>query len=145
MLDEKSVELLLRCDVRLANIITLASDASDVRFRVTETARTVEKQREYYRNGTSKVNPDAYTELAALYKAAKHIVGPGMPKSRAVDIAIVGKEPYHVSSLSFVAGVVKTIAKSKGTPVRWGGDFDLDGVIVEAGTFQDLPHFELDF
>ena len=144
MLDEKSVELLLRCDVRLANIITMASDVSDVRFRVTETARTVENQREYYRKGVSKVNPDTYTELASLYKAAKHIVGPGMPKSRAVDIAIVGKEPYHVASLSYVAGVVATIAKSKGTPVRWGGDFDRDGVIVEAGTFQDLPHFELD-
>lgn len=38
--------------------------------------------------------------------------------------------------------VILRIAKQQGTPVRWGGDWDMDGKVNTTGLV-DLPHFEL--
>jgi hypothetical protein len=144
-LDPKSLELMTRLDDRLADVMREAAKATPFDWRVVQTDRTIAQQREYFRAGNSRVNPDAYTgRLDELYKAAKHITGPGMPKSRALDIALVGSEPYHVPSLCYLAGVVRAIAQARGLQVRWGGDFDRDGILLEQGTFQDLPHFEIE-
>lgn len=141
--DEKSIDMLTRLDPQLAVIMTNAKDSTPFDWRIVQTDRTIEQQREYFKAGRSKVNPDKYADPTELYKAAKHIVGPGMEFSRAVDVAIVGKDPYHVPTLCYLAGVVRRLSLGLGTPVRWGGDFDQDGLLLETGTFQDLPHFEL--
>ena len=141
--DAESLERLKTLDPRLVVIMEHAKQRTPFDWRIVQTARTIEQQREYFAAGRSKVDPDKYTDKAELYKAAKHITGPGMLLSRAVDVAIVGKEPYHVPSLCYLAGVVRSISIGVGTPVRWGGDWDQDGMLLEAGTFQDLPHFEL--
>lgn len=141
--DNDSLERLKTLDPRLAIILTNAKDRTPFEWRIVQTDRTIEQQREYFKAGRSKVNPDKYADPAELYKAAKHIVGPGMPLSRAVDVALVGKDPYHIPTLCYLAGVVRSISIGVGTPVRWGGDFDQDGLLLETGTFQDLPHFEL--
>lgn len=144
-LDQNSLDLLKWCDDRLAAVMQAASLVTPFRWRVIQTSRTIEQQRAYFQAGNSKVNPDAYIgNLPGLYAAAKHITGPGMLKSRAVDVALVGKDPYHVPSLCYLAGVVKALADLQGVPVRWGGDFDRDGMLLEPGTFQDIPHFEID-
>ena len=141
--DAESLERLKTLDPRLVVIMEHAKQRTPFDWRIVQTARTIEQQREYFAAGRSKVNPDKYPDRAELYKAAKHITGPGMLLSRAVDVAIVGKEPYHVPSLCYLAGVVRSISIGVGTPVRWGGDWDQDGMLIEAGTFVDLPHFEL--
>lgn len=141
--DPESAELLKRLDPKLAGILIHARERTPFNWRIVQTDRTIEQQREYFKAGRSKVNPDAYPDKADLYRAAKHIVGEGMPYSRAADVAIVGKEPYHIPSLCFLAGVVQSIAIGTGTKVRWGGNFNGDSLLLETGTFQDLPHFEL--
>jgi len=38
--------------------------------------------------------------------------------------------------------VVMPLAKQMGIPIRWGADFDQDGVLLN-NSFIDLPHYEL--
>lgn len=130
----------------LANVLSKAKEWCKVDFQISQGARTIEQQRQYFQEGKSKVNPDAYASKAALYAAAKHIVGPGMPGSRAADLFVPGQEggSYDKAALAYVAGIVTAAGKSMGIAIRWGGDFDRDGKLLETGTFQDLPHVELD-
>ena len=44
--------------------------------------------------------------------------------------------------MNFFAGVVLGIAKIRGIPIRWGGDWDGD-THVQDNVFDDLVHFEL--
>lgn len=133
-------------DGSLAKVVLRARAWSRIDFQVSQGARTIAQQREYFNAGRSKVNPDAYATKEALYAAAKHVVGPGSPLSRAVDLFVPGQQggSYDKRALCYLAGIMDAAAKSLGIRIRWGGDFDRDGVLVEDGTFQDLPHFELD-
>lgn len=130
----------------LVSVVIKARSMSRVAFEVSQGARTIAQQREYFAKGASKVNPDAYASKDALYKAAKHVVGPGAPLSRAVDVFVAGQEggAYDKGALCYIAGVMDAAASILGVGIRWGGDFDSDGKLLEAGTFHDLPHFELD-
>ncbi len=143
--DANSAKLLEDLDPRLATILRLAHDETPFDWRIVQTKRTIEEQRALFHAvpPRTKVDPDAYDSLAALYRAAKHITGPGMPLSRAADVAIVGRDPYHIPSLTWIAATVALIAKQRGVDVRWGGDFDQDGLLLEPGTFHDLPHHEV--
>lgn len=143
---DKSMKELATVDPRLVNVVLRARAWSRVAFEVSQGARTIDQQREYFSKGASKVNPDAYSSKDALYKAAKHVVGPGCPLSRAVDVFVPGQPggSYDKHALAYLAGVMDAAAKSLGIAIRWGGDFDRDGQLLEAGTFHDLPHFEID-
>jgi hypothetical protein len=143
-LDPDSLAKLGTCEPVLANIIIAVAAHCPFGFRVTDAARTVEKQQEAFDTGHSKVNPKSFATPALLYAAAKHVTGPGAPLSRAVDVAIVGRDPYNVPQLAYLAGMIKLEAARRNVKVRWGGDFDRDGALLEPGTFQDTPHHELD-
>lgn len=133
------------CAVRLQEVMRLAKDWSYVDFDIVQGPRTIEKQREYFAGGKSKVNPDAYANLADLYKAAKHVTGPGMRYSRACDIKAVSEEgPYDIESLCVIAGAILAAAKHLGVKVRWGADWTGKGRVFVKGTFIDAPHFEID-
>ena len=143
----KSREQLVTLDEDLIRVLTLAKAwCGLVDFQISQGARTIEQQRKYFQEGKSKVNPDSYATPAQLYAAAKHITGPGMPYSRAADLFVPGQEggAYDKNALCYVAGLIRGAAMSLGVRVRWGGDFDRDGKLLEKGTFQDLPHIELD-
>jgi peptidoglycan L-alanyl-D-glutamate endopeptidase CwlK len=140
----RSTEELATCDDALVGVMRKALEFTNVDFGIVQGARTIEQQRSYFKAGNSKVNPDAYIgNLPALYKAAKHITGPGMPKSRACDIIVSGGKTYDAPTLCHIAGVVLTCAKNMGIPVRWGGNWDGDSIIITDQTLNDLVHFEL--
>jgi peptidoglycan L-alanyl-D-glutamate endopeptidase CwlK len=143
---DKSVQELATVHPKLVTVVIRARAWSRVAFEISQGARTIEQQREYFNKGASKVNPSSYATREALYKAAKHVVGPGEPLSRAVDVFVSGQEggAYDKDALCYIAGVMDAAAKSLGVAIRWGGDFDRDGLLLEKGTFHDLPHFELD-
>lgn len=71
--------------------------------------------------------------------------------SRAVDLAPLTPEGAidwkNTGRFIEMARHVLRIAKSKGVDLRWGGDWDGDGVSRYEGdkdeTFVDMPHFEL--
>ena len=145
---ERGEKALATCDADLQAIARLALKWTEgyVEWDIVQGARTIEQQREYFRAKASKVNPDGYASKADLYKAAKHITGPGMPYSRAFDYVLQSKQPggaYDKAALAFIAGALAAAASHVGVKIRWGGDFDQDGSFFEPATFQDGPHIEL--
>lgn len=112
----------------------MAIGRSKYPFRIVQSSRTIEQQRAYFQAGNSRVNPDAYRDLATLYRKAKHITGPGMPLSRAVDVCMLGPKPYDKEKLRELASLVKLCAEEARVKIRWGGDFT---------TIVDMPHFEI--
>jgi peptidoglycan L-alanyl-D-glutamate endopeptidase CwlK len=46
------------------------------------------------------------------------------------------------AALGFIAGLATMIAKSHGWKLRWGGDWNMNGSVVDNG-FDDLFHLEL--
>lgn len=132
--DARSIELLAKTDNRLATVMYMAIRRSPLPFRIVQSSRTIEQQRAYFAAGTSRVNPDDYDDLATLYRKAKHITGPGMPLSRAVDVAMSGRDPYDKTALRNLSELVKGCAFIAKVEIRWGGDFT---------SIVDMPHFEL--
>lgn len=136
----------------LALIFMESIKVSDIDFGVTQGARSVEQQLEYFLDGKSKIDPRKYSESDLVAKA-KHIVNSLEPKSRAGDIyAFVPtnkKLAYDEKHLCFIAGVItatanRLFAENKiKTKIRWGGNWDRDGEIITDQKFQDLPHFEI--
>ena len=141
--DAESEKRLAKCDRRLAAVLREANTHTRFAWRIVQSDRTIEQQRAYFQAGRSKINPDKYDSLAELYKKAKHITGPGMPLSRAVDVAIVGGDPYNLKTLQELADIIIAVGVIQGVDIRWGGDFDRDGIAYEPGSFIDAPHFEI--
>ena len=74
----------------------------------------------------------------AVWPKGRHNANP----SNAVDVC-----PYPVDwddreRMTYFAGMVMGIAKSKGIGLRWGGDWNQNTDLEDNG-FDDLPHFEL--
>lgn len=133
--DARSIELLAKTDNRLATVMYMAIGRTKAPFRIVQSARTIEQQRAYFQAGNSRVNPDKYDTLAELYRKAKHITGPWMPLSRAVDVCMSGRDPYDKKALRTLAELVKQCAAEAKVAIRWGGDFT---------TIMDMPHFEVE-
>lgn len=77
------------------------------------------------------------------YPKSKHNPLP----SRAADVAPFNRQGAPVDwtdreRLTLFAGFVLGVAKVRGIPIRWGGDWDQD-TEVKDNSFDDLVHFEL--
>lgn len=113
-----------------------------VDYGIHEGHRTHEKQLEYFLAGKSRIDP----RVPSLRIRGKHLKNP----SEATDIHVAEKgTTWQSESLSFVAGYLMAIARLLYDAgeidhlLRWGGDWDRDGVIKKDQTFDDLPHLEL--
>ena len=153
----RSTEVVNTLHPDLKKVMELAIKRTVVDFGLHEGARTVETQQKYYDDGKSRVNPSSYPNKEELAKKGKHITIPGHSVyglSRAVDLHATEKHngkslAWDDVHLAMIAGVVISCAKElleKGEithTVRWGGDWDSDGVIALDHKLKDLPHFEL--
>lgn len=131
----KSRRFLGTADNRFTHIAEKAIKTID--FSVTESHRNKRKQNLYFSRGTSKVQ----------FPNGKHNSLP----SRAVHF-----EPYPIkwpdkadpnypkqlARFYLLAGIIVGIGKTLGYKVRWGGDWDMDGDIMDQN-FDDLTHFEI--
>ena len=63
--------------------------------------------------------------------------------SKAVDVAPYPIEWGDRERMTLFAGFVLGIARAKGIPLRWGGDWDRDTEVAD-NDFDDLVHFEID-
>lgn len=140
------------CHKDIVLIIEEAIKVSPVDFGVAQGERTIEQQQEYFDKGNSRINPQSYSTVELLLNRAKHIVdGNIRKKSEAVDVFAYynGKAQWDNETLCLIAGVIISVAnklydEGKIThKLRWGGNWDSDGVIISDQSFQDLPHFEL--
>lgn len=116
-------------DVRLQTIVDELLQWVDVSLVCGH--RGQEEQDEFYRTGRSKVK----------FPNSKHNSYPSL----AVDL-----QPYPYpenehdlrAALGYIAGLSMMIAHKYGWKLRWGGDWDSDGSVVDNG-FDDLYHLEL--
>lgn len=144
------------------DLILIAEEAlkySYFDFGITQGARTVEQQKEYFLKGTSKINPDDYPNLEDLANKAKHIVIKGHSKygvSRAFDVYawISGRKDlmWNTNYLNVIGGTIMTTAErlydeGKVThKLRWGNDWNQNRILVTEDSREslvDAPHFEL--
>ena len=117
----------------------VAISISDVDFGIAEGYRSVEDQQKYYREGKSKID--------GITQKSKHNYNPSM----AVDIYpyFDGKAQWEKEHSSYLAGLIHAIAEMLYNEneithkVRWGGNWDMDGIILIDQSFDDRPHFEL--
>lgn len=135
----KSKKEIKSCHDDLGVILNTAIKVSYIDFGVSQGHRTLEQQREFYKRGLSKID--------GLNSLSKHNYSPSM----AVDIYgyVNGKISYDYNDMCYLAGVITSCAKilkNSGVikhNIRWGGNWDMDGVIIKDQSFQDLCHFEL--
>lgn len=131
-LSQRSLDRLSTCDPRLVRVVRRAEKLSCYDFTVLEGHRSVERQKELFDQGYSKID--------GISRKGKHNYNPSL----AVDLA-----PYPVSwdskelwKFDVLAGAIFAAAEIEGVKIRWGGDWDSDGNRQEH-SFLDLPHFEL--
>lgn len=128
----------------LALILNEAIKVSKIDFGVSEGHRGFNRQRELFLEGKSSKD--------GVIKVSKHQSLPSM----AADIYIYHPNNdvrasiiYDYSHLAYVAGVIDVISQflfDEGEisyKVRWGGNWDGDGVIKYDQKLIDYPHFEL--
>lgn len=123
-------------DARLQRVLRRALSYGVLDFSVLEGHRGKSRQEHYFRTGRSKVRwPDG-----------KHNPYP----SKAVDLApwVGGGIPWaedderELRYWQLLAGLVLAAAAEEGVELRWGGDWDGDGDLLDQD-FNDLGHFEL--
>lgn len=139
-----SLSKLETCHEDLQKILKLAISRSDIDFGISEGHRSLERQMQLFLEGKSKVD--------GVNKKGKHNYKPSLAADLYVyhpDLATRRKLAYDKSHLSYIAGVIKTCALElveKGeisNTIRWGANWDSDGIIDYDQSFDDFPHFEL--
>lgn len=137
-LSRRSIERLNTCHDDLQLIIKEAISISDIDFGVSEGYRDIQTQYKYFKEGKSKID--------GFKKKGKHNYFPSL----AVDIYlwINGKASWDEETLSYVAGIIKGVSEMLykdgkiSHKIRYGGNFDMDGELLEQ-SFDDRPHYEL--
>jgi len=127
------------CHNDLKIIINEAIKLSRIDFGVAEGYRSVERQKELFDEGKSRID--------GINKRGMHNYSPSL----ALDVYAYwgGKAQWDSESLCYIGGLITSTAdrllrEGKITKtVRWGGNWDRDDVIVHDQSFDDLPHFEL--
>jgi len=124
---KKSKSKLVDADPRIQEILNKAIEFYD--FTILETHRTNERQDELYKAGKSKVKAGK----------SKHNTFP----SKAVDIAPYPIDWNDLNRFVYLAGIIEAVSFELGYKIRWGGNWDMDGKIINDQSFDDLPHFEI--
>lgn len=119
----KSETLLAKAHPDLVRIMRAALEHSAVSFVITESVRSVQRQRQLVNSGASQT------------MRSRHLPGKdGL--SRAVDVAAIvgGKISWDWPLYERIAVAVKQAAKDLQIPIEWGGDWK---------SFKDGPHYQL--
>jgi len=114
---------------------------SEVDFSINEGYRTLKRQNQLFKKGYSKID--------GIKRKGKHNMNP----SHAFDIKIyVPRKPkllYDPEHLTYVAGIIMATSKFLidsdliGWEIRWGGNWNRNGLLLRDQSLWDRPHFEL--
>lgn len=144
----KSKERLNTCHPDMIKIMNLALKFSPVDFSITFGHRTVAEQRRLYAKGRTTAG-SIVTNCDGIRKKSDHNEFP----SRVVDVHAYTptnkKMTFDHRTLSVIAGCVFSacavlVERKEINPksfIKWGGDWDRDGIIVVDQKLVDLPHF----
>lgn len=135
----KSKERLTTCHTDIRIIMKEVIKITNVDFGIAEGHRSIELQNKYFKEGKSKID--------GITKKGKHNYSPSL----AVDIYpyLNNSANWDKEHLSYLAGVIHAVSEilyADGITthkIRWGGNWDKDGVILLDQNFDDRPHFEI--
>lgn len=137
----------------LQKILNLALSRSKVDFGISEGRRSIETQRGYFAIGrTTQLHRKPITNIDGITKLGKHNHDPALAADLYVyhpDKSTRDKIKYSEIHLAYIAGVIDSCAQELYEQdliqhvVRWGANWDGDGVIDIDQSFDDYPHFEL--
>lgn len=134
-LSQRSLSRLVGVNESLVNVVKRAIEISDVDFMVVEGLRTKQRQEGLYAQGRTKPG-----KVVTWTMKSKHIDG------LAVDIAPCNKDGSinwnDLKMFDKMADAMFKAAKELNINIRWGRDWDMDGIRGEKGE-TDSPHFEL--
>lgn len=133
-LDERSEKRLEGVNAALVSVVRRAAKKLQFALFVVEGVRTKARQAELYAQGRTKPGKKVTWTLES-----KHIDG------RAVDLApmIDGVIDWNdLKKFDQIADAMNASANELGVGIRWGANWDADGVPRERGE-GDSPHFEL--
>ncbi|MDR1112390.1 MAG: M15 family metallopeptidase [Bacteroidales bacterium] len=138
-------------DDRLKSVVNAAVAMYEHDVNCTEGVRTLAKQNAYYAQGRKPLEAvnqlrkqagiapitSAQNKAVTWTMKSKHLEG------KAVDLVpqIDGKVRYDLCR-EFAPCMIK-VSKELNIPIRWGADWNGNGVAYEKGE-TDSPHFELD-
>lgn len=135
MLTVRCEQRLAGVDPRLAAIVRDAALRCRQRFIVIEGRRTKERQQQLYAQGRTAPGPKVTWTMQS-----KHLDG------LAVDLAPLAADGSidwnNAKAFDAIAHAMFEAATVLEYPIRWGADWDRDGVPRERGE-SDSPHFEL--
>ena len=121
----------------LRRVVERAIELTVVDFAVIEGLRTLERQQALYAQG--RTTPG---KAVTWTMNSRHLEG------AAVDLAPVdtsGRILWEdIAAFDQIAKAMFAAADELGVSIRWGADFDQDGIRRERGE-HDSPHFELRF
>ncbi|CAM0104534.1 endolysin [Vibrio phage 340E47.2] len=120
---KSSLKRMESLDPELRKVVKLALKYSKYDFGVSESLRTLERQKELVASGKSKTMNSRHLPNAE-------------GKSEAVDLAVYvgGKLTWEKKYLRKVSGAMFRAAFELGVPIEWGGHWE---------TFLDMPHYNL--
>ena len=134
-LSQRSLNRLVGVNENLVNVVKRAIEISEVDFMFIEGLRTKLRQEELYAQGRTKPG-----KVVTWTMKSKHIDG------LAVDIAPCNKDGSinwnDLKMFDKMADAMFKAAKELNINIRWGRDWDMDGIRGEKGE-TDSPHFEL--
>lgn len=134
---KRSKDALVGVSPLIISVLDEALQTSPVDFMVIEGVRTEARQRQLYNQGRITLG-----DIVTWTLNSAHFVNKKTGYGHAVDLL---PEPYDwkdKSQFKKMAEAVIAAAKRQGVNIRWGGDWDSDGIIWEKGE-SDSPHFEL--
>lgn len=138
ILSERSLKNLRGVHPNLIKVVKRAIEISKIDFFVNEGVRTPERQKELYAQGRTKPGAKVTWTLTS-----NHFVNPKTTFGHAVDIYAAPYNPNQtIATSKLIATAMLTAAHELDIPLRWGADWDRDGVFYEKGE-GDSPHFEL--
>lgn len=131
-LNVRSEKNLVGVDESLAKVVRAVAEVHNI--LVIEGVRTKERQADLYSQGRTKPG-----KIVTWTLQSKHIDG------KAVDVVMLknGTIDWNDSkAFEDLGRIMLDTAKQLGVKLRWGYDWDGDGVLKEKGE-TDGPHFEL--
>ena len=131
-LSERSLKSLEGVNPKLVAVVKLAIEITSQDFVVIEGLRTQARQDELWAQGRTKPGP----VVTWTKDASSHGTG------HAVDICPYPVDWNDLKKFNAIADAMFAAADELGVPLRWGADWDRDGILRERWE-SDSPHFEL--
>lgn len=137
----RSLENLETCHEDLQTIHLEAIKTSRVDYGISEGHRSLERQKELFDEGKSRID--------GISKKGKHNYYPAQATDIYAFVPENKKMAFDKVHLAYLAGHIMEVARrlyDEGKVkhrLRWGGNWDGDGTLLIDQSLKDMPHFEL--